>query len=110
LRPGRCRNGASMDGRRGGAELHLAQAQRQRHRAESHDKDAVIIGRKISGRSYMETAMTIGPAMMRYLGWTLFDRAPTTNIIAMVTRPRVRAPDRPMGNIAARGFAEASLY
>ncbi len=31
--------------------------------------------------------MRIAPAMIRYLGWTLADRRPTTNIITMVTRP-----------------------
>jgi hypothetical protein len=37
--------------------------------------------------SYMERAMTIAPAMIMYLGCTLPERRPTTNIITIVTTP-----------------------
>ena len=35
----------------------------------------------------MENAVNAAPAMIRYFGCTRPDRRPTTNIIAMVTRP-----------------------
>ncbi len=37
--------------------------------------------------SYIESAISTAPTAIRYLGWTLPDRRPTTNIIAAVTRP-----------------------
>ena len=69
-----------------------------------------MIGRKISGNptpstmrvraknqkptspytlvsSYIDSAVRIAPATIRYFGCTSVDRRPTTNIISMVTRP-----------------------
>ena len=38
-------------------------------------------------RSYIDSAMNTAPATIRYFGWILADRRPTTNIITIVTMP-----------------------
>jgi hypothetical protein len=37
--------------------------------------------------TYIESAISTGPKAIRYLGWTLPDRRPATNIITIVTTP-----------------------